>query len=247
MANTNPFDLMQQSASTTKSRRLDYTPQLIDCANQRALHIMKTGTEHAELAKRVITDGNTADLLELISKSFDEAAIKADAQILDGCDSDQLSRLLESRRSDRSKSKKLGIGSSALNCRNYISAMYAELLIREKMGKPYTGQSSATDYDVDKLAADQAALVRKIKSLQSKKCRLNKLAAYDPTAASELSEVTAEIDRLNSLRTSGRVRTTSIIKDFQIDELRAILDRIDPNTLTETERHNYDMIKAKLG
>ena len=244
----NPFEsLTAVESKGFESRRLDYTPVLIDRANTRASEIMLKGSEHAELANRVINDGNTSDLLELINATVPEGQIEADAEVLEGCDADQLSRLLESRRSDRSKAKKKGLTSSVVTCKTYISAMYAELMIRVKMGKPYTGAAAAQDYNAAELAQDQDALSRKIKSLQSKQCRLKKLAAFDEAARAELDEVVAEIARLNDLRTGTRRVSKTVLKDANIDAIRETLKSIDPATLPEAEQAKFLELMAKIG
>lgn len=242
----NPFEnLTAVDSSAATSRRLGYTPLLVDCANKRASEIMLKGSEHAELANKVIADGMVADLLELINTVTPEGQIESDAALLDGCDDDQLARLLESRRSDRSKAKKKGLTTSVTVCKAYISAMYAELMIRAKTGKAYTGSNAAADYDVDQLASDQDALNKKIASLRSKQSRLRKLAQFDPQAKSELESLAEEINRLNALRTGTR-RTRTTIKDTSIDDIRKALDSIDPETLPENERATLLELMAKI-
>ena len=244
----NPFESLTATESKgLESRRLDYTPALIDRANTRASEIMLKGSEHAELANKVIGEGNTNDLLDLIKATVPEGQIESDAALLEGCDDDQLGRLLESRRSDRSKAKKKGLSSSVVTCKTYISAMYAELMIRAKTGKPYTGAAATQDYDVEQLAADQDALTRKIKSLQSKQCRLGKLADYDAAAKAELDEVKAEIARLNELRVGTRRSSKTVLKDASIDAIRETLKSIDPATLPEAEQAKFLELMAKIG
>ena len=247
---TNPFEFAQSNITSTESRRLDYTPALIDRSNQRASDLMMQVSKKPELfnlANKAIDDGAPQDLIDLIKAVYDDDQIKADSKVLDGCDDNQLGRLLESRRSDRSKSKKKNPRSNIQVCKTYISSMYAELLIREYWNKPYTGQAGSAEIDIDSLKDDQDALSRKVKSLQSKKSRLGKIAQYDINAKRELQDVEAEIARLNALRPTVRVSAKTLIKDIGIDQLRDMLKGIDPASLPEDEQAKLLDLMQKLG
>ena len=86
-----------------------------------------------------------------------------------------------------------------------------------------------------------------MKSLQSKKSRLGKIAQYDADAKKELEETEAEIARLNALRPSVRVTTKTIIKDLGIDQLREVLKNIDPKSLPEDEQAKLLELMKKIG
>jgi len=247
----NPFDFSAVQVSTgTESRRLDYTPSLIDKSNARAQELMMTISkkpELFELANKAIDGGEPKDLIELISQVFSDEQIEADSKLLEGCDENQLSRLLESRRSDRSKAKAKNPRTSITVCKTYIASMYAELLIRKHWNRPYTGQVGSNVIDYEALGDDQDAISRKVKSLQSKKSRLTKLASYDKAAAKELQEIIAEIARLNELRPSVRTVTRAIIKDLSVDQLREVLKNVDLKTLSDEEQAKFTELMTKLG
>jgi hypothetical protein len=237
-----PFDTLGTTTATTDSR-LSYTPALIAKANDRAQQLMLVVSKKPELhamANAVLT-GDAQDLIDLINAVYDDATIALDAKILEGADDDTLSRLLESRRSDRSKTKAKGPGTSALVCKSYIATMYAELLVRQAWGKPYSSAASTIDMD------DVDAVGRKIRSLQSKKSRLAKLAQYDVKASDELQEIEAEIARLNGLRPATRVVTRTSIKDVEADTLRDTLKLINRDELSEEDAKKLDTLLAKLG
>ena len=247
---TNPFVFTEENNKSAESRKLDYTPALIALSNTRAQDLMVTVSKEPELfdlANKALDEGIPSDLIELIQAVYNEEQIKTDSKLLDGCDENQLSRLLESRRSDRSKAKKKNPRSNVQVCKTYISSMYAELLIREYWQKPYTGSTGSTEIDYEGLERDQDALSRKVKSLQSKKSRLGKIAQYDPEAYEELQEVIAEIDRLNALRPSVRATVRTVIKDIPVDQLREILSSINPADLPEDEQAKLLDMMAKLG
>ena len=243
---TNPFETLSANVSvTTNNRRLDHTALLNGRAIERATETIKSASanpELHELATKMMA-GDPADLMELFEKTGALENVADDALLLDGASDDELKRLLESRRSDRSKCKKKGIGSNMLTCRNYVAAMYAELMVREAMGKPYTGSRGAAASEFNAEQADVEAIGRRVKSLQTKKCRIKKLAeAGVEGAAEELASVEAEIARLNELR-GARVVSHTAIKSVKADELRAALADFDTSGLPE----EMQALLAKLG
>lgn len=239
----NPFEAL--SAAVTQdhaTRKLAWTDTLNSIAAERSLAVIKTASDKAELhelANRMM-DGNPADLLDLFAQTGVDALVHDDAAKLDGADEDTLKRMLESRRSDRSKAKRKGIRSSMANCRTYVASMYAELVIRDAMGKPYTGTAGAQAIDVD--TTDAEAVSRKVKSLQSKKCRLKKLVeAGDETLREELDATVAEIERLSAYRPT--VKSTTVVKSIKVDELRAALASLSEADLTDELR----ALKERIG
>lgn len=243
---TNLFEtLTAENVTTTGTgRRLNHTVELNRIAAERATEVIKKASETPELrdlANKML-DGDPADLMTLFEKAGALERVSTDAHdALDGADEDELKRLLESRRSDRSKCKRKGIGSSMLVCRNYVACMYAELMVRDAMGKPYTGTRGVTGGSaLDE--SDLDAVNRRVKSLQSKKCRIKKLAdAGVPGAEAELTEVVAEIERLSALRptrSTGKV----VVKSIKVDELRDALNKIEGDVPAEILE-----LMAKLG
>ena len=235
------------TSNNFESRKLAYTAILIDKAQTMAQELMLTQStlrpELTDLVKKVLTEGQTNDVIELITLFYGET-IKTASTVLDGCDAEQLDRLLESRRSDRSKTKKKGL-TNMLNVKTYLACMIAELIIREKTGKAYSS-TTTVEYDLEALGNDQLALGKKIKSLQSKKCRLAKIAQYDAAAMIELTEVNEEISRLNSLRPNTTNGSTTSIKSVQVDQLREIIAGIDINTLPADQQAKMLELMAGL-
>ena len=233
---TNPFETLSTNVSiAANNRRLDHTALLNGRAIERATETIKSASANPELHELAtkMMEGNPADLMELFEKTGALENVDDDAILLDGASDDELKRLLESRRSDRSKCKKKGIGSNMLTCRNYVAAMYAELMVRKAMGKPYTGSRGAAASEFNADEADLEAIGRRVKSLQTKKCRVKKLAeAGVEGAAKELADVEAEIARLNELR-GARVVTRTAVKSIKADELRAALSKMDKADLPE--------------
>jgi Mg/Co/Ni transporter MgtE len=126
--------------------------------------------------------------------------------------------------------------------------MYAELMIRDVTGKPYTGSTSSLSLDVDDLKEDRDKLDRKIKSLQSKKSRLTKIAQYDAEAAKELEQVVADIDRLNQFRGVSKTSAKVIVKDAGLDNVRAALtDLQSDDSVDDATREKIMNLLKKIG
>lgn len=239
---TNPFETLTASAETKTGRKLAYTDMLNSIAIERAGDAIKTASQKPELfavANAMMDSGDPADLQTLFEQTGVLDHVTEDAASLEGCDDDTLKRMLESRRSDRSKCKKKGVRSSIVTCRAYVAAFYAELVIRQALDMPYTGRVgvAAAELNTD----DMDAVNRRIKSLQSKKCRLNKLAAAgDAEAQNELDETVAEIERLRAFRPAT---STTVVKSIKVDELREALSKLSADEVPEEVR----ALLAKIG
>lgn len=238
----NPFENLSAVESAAIGRKLAYTDVLNTTANERASDAIMQASKDPELypvANAMMDSGDPTDLMTLFDKTGVLDHVAEDAAALQGCDEETLKRMLESRRSDRSKNKKKGVRSSIVVCRAYVAAFYAELVVREAMGRPYTGRVGITASALD--TDDLDAVNRRIKSLQSKKCRLNKLAAAgDDEAKNELDETIAEIERLQAFRPAT---STTVVKSIKVDELRAALSQLNQDEVPEEVR----ALLAKIG
>lgn len=215
----NPFVLGAEVSTHTNSRTIHGAAELIAQCNALALDAIKKASTDAEIGTlaAAMQTGGVAEL-----QAFVEATVKVPTtDVIKDCSEEELNRMLESRRSDRSKSKKAGL-TTIDNIRRYVSAWIAELVIREASGKAYKapGTSELGSFE----STDYEEITRKIKSLQSKKCRLSAVLKYGPneTVEAEVKAVQAEIDRLNAMRgTKARVKSTDAVKSMSLDDLRA--------------------------
>lgn len=213
-----------------------------EAAESATNHTLKGGTELIQwstgLANAIITaaqsdetiaaacsevqKGGMEALQQLVEDNVDPAEISQMADEL-GNDESNLKGLLESRRSDRSKSKKKL--STLDGFRKYVAAWIAEVAVREALGLQYKAPSEATDYGSFE-SDDYEVITRKIKSLQSKKCRVKATLKYveSEELQLELQEIQAEIDRLNAMRgVSTRVKSTDTVKSVSLDDLRSVI------------------------
>lgn len=217
----NPFVLGEATATVATGRTIPGASELIAQCNAIALEAIKKATASPEVGQlaAAMQTGGMPELQAFVDGTCEIPS----TEVISECSDEELSRMLESRRSDRSKAKKAGL-TSIDNIRRYLSAWIAELVIREATGKAYKapgttelGSFESTDYDT---------ITRKIKSLQSKKCRLSAVLKYGPNATveAEVQEIQTEIDRLNAMRGSKpRVKSTDNIKAMDLDSLRAAI------------------------
>lgn len=231
---TTGFDFIADTTETSnnaESRKLQHTNRLIDLSKARAVeimkHISKASAEDKSLLIAMIDSGKAEDLITLIDSAINSDDQVKDSEFLADCKENEFSKLLESRRSDRSKKFKLGARANVTNCQNYIAAMYAEVLIRKAWNKPYASSSQTALVD----ESDLEAIKKKVKSLQSKKCRLAKTAEFVEADKIELTAVTEEIARLNSFRPA--IVSKTMVKSADAETVRNALKLIDPSQLDE--------------
>lgn len=227
----NTFVLEDSSTNTSTSRTIPGAVELISQCNQIALDAIKKATTDPTVGA-LAAAMQTGGMPEL--QAFVDATCEVPStEVINGCSDEELSRMLESRRSDRSKAKKSGL-TTIDNIRRYVSAWLAELVIRQATGHAYKapgtselGQFESTDYEV---------ITRKIKSLQSKKCRLNAILKFGPNdqVQAEVAAVEAEIDRLNKMRgVKPRVSSTDTVKSMALNDLRSAIAQMSDEEKAE--------------
>lgn len=218
----NPFVLgAEVSTHNTNSRTIPGAVELISQCNSLALDAIKKATSDPEVGA-LAAAMQTGGMSEL--QAFVEATVEVPTpEVIQECSDEELSRMLESRRSDRSKAKKAGL-TTIDNIRRYVSAWIAETVIRQASGKAYKAPGSSELGSFE--STDYEEITKKIKSLQSKKCRLSAVLKYGPNEAvdAEVKAIQAEIDRLNQMRgAKPRVKSTDTVKSMGLDDLRSAI------------------------
>lgn len=231
--NNTGFDFIanQEATSSVESRKLGHTTRLIDLSKARAIEVMRAIADTKEPVKKTMVDqlesGKAEELIKLIESTIKPEDLIADSTFLADCTEEEFSKLLESRRSDRSKKLKAGATINVTNCSAYIGAMYAEMLIRIAWNKPYAAGSNETMVD----ESDITSIQKKIKSLQSKKCRLKKTAEFVADDRIELEAVEAEIARLSEFRPT--ITTKQVIKSVDTETIREALLKVQATLSVE--------------
>lgn len=230
------FNFADTSVQAVTGRTIPGSQELISTCNTLALDAIKLASTDPEIGKlaAAVQSGDHEALVAFV----DKAVNVPDKSMLDGATEDELSRLLESRRSDRSKAKKAGL-TTLDTIRRYISAWIAELVIRAASGKAYKAPS--TGFSVEDMdGADRDTITKKIKSLQSKRCRLNQAyraivaaGAQNTELKNQIDQLDAEIKRLNDLRgvQPKAVKTSNTVPTN--DQLTAYLKSLSPEELQD--------------
>lgn len=207
------FSLGTASTAST-GRNIHGAIELNTYAQSEARRLIETAMEQVKTER----DEGTTTTKDKIDEALDSGSYSSACSliedvigtphcgILEECTEDELSRLLESRRSDRSKTKKKGLRTDISVVLSYFAAVIAEMAIRAASGKEYVAQSTNA-IDVEALALDQEALNKKIRSLQSKQSNLRRALKYipddmDAPERDELVKVQKQIEELQSRRTS---------------------------------------------
>lgn len=228
-ATVNQFEVLlaaQDNAATKQSsRKLAQTEQLQSIAQARATNLVTNlaTPERSAQANAWLADQSAEGAMGLINLLYSAEDIHADAKFLEGTDEETLGKLLESQRSNRSKAKRAGLGGTGSmgNIVMYLRSLYAELMVRDAMGKAYKSAGGKLPTDHEVLRNDSAALQRRINSLASKKSRLKALAKYDEKAKEELEGVEAELEELRGMKPG---RSTTTVKSVKLDDLKKALD-----------------------
>ena len=229
--------ILEDSNFTTSRRGIPGATELSMKSNEMAQELLKKVSAESSLvplADKVCDLGEYSDLIELINQAYTPDELKL--EVLSSCNDDELGRLLESRRSDRSKAKHAGLRRMSPLLR-YLSAGIAEIMIRTAMGKAYGGSvsSGGITSDPKELKANQDLLNRKIRSLQSKCSVLKRQGEFAPetwVGWEELEKTKAQLDELISLRVSASGQTTRPVNKEQVksglkamspEELKALI------------------------
>lgn len=230
------FAFTGTSAQAVTGRTIPGSQELISTCNTLALDAIKLASTDPEIGAlaAAVQSGDHEALVAFVDKAVEVP----DKSMLDGATEDELSRLLESRRSDRSKAKKAGL-TTLDTIRRYISAWIAELVIRAASGKAYKAPS--TGFSVEAMdGADRDAITRKIKSLQSKKCRLSQAyraivaaGVADTVLKDQIDQIDADIKALNDMRgvQPKAVKTSNTVPTN--DQLAEYLKSLSPEELQD--------------
>lgn len=211
--------LFQTVASATAGRGIPGAIELQQfsqtIANEIFASISKsTDAELIASIQPILASGDYANTCELIGKFYDDATIADKTSFLKSCSSTELDRLLESRRSDRSKARKAGL---AQNFPRFLADVVAEKAIRLTSGKQYNQSGAGTTaIDVEALAADQVALNKKIRSLQSRISVLRSKLQYAPAdhpGHAEIARLQEQVRELQAHRVSTTTHKTVAVTD----------------------------------
>lgn len=235
---------MTSANATAGSRGLPGTAELTRVATAAAHRIIKAMEEDiAEWRPRIQASATDARELDAILDEFKPFADIEEDSLLRHLDDDTVEGMLKSQQSKRSRTK-----SKTMTLDNYITlltAAIAEDILRELYNKPKNAtvgsRSSSLDYtgaQLEALAADQEALRREIRNVQSKKSIMKSKAGFSESDERWLQLLKAE-QQLKDLRVSTRMDATK-------QALKAMLTGVDIQKLKVADAHELLEAIARL-
>lgn len=237
--------LFNTTATTNNTRELPGTAQLTalasSCASEVILKLNANIETYRDRVDASASDNRAMDAL------LDELLEYGDqADFLTDLDEAIVSSMLKSQQSKRSRTK-----SKQMTDANYVTLMtaaIAERIIRDKCGIAKSagrvgraaGTIGYTAEQLEALAADQDALRKEIRNVQSKKSIMKSKAGFDTQSERWLALCDAE-EQLRGLRIGGRQsvvevdRTKTVIRELlkdadlskmKADAMRSVLQDI---------------------
>lgn len=227
---------------TTNARSLPGTAELTSIASAAAHNMVKAMEDDIENYRpRIQKSAVDSKELDAIIDEFRPYCDIEDDNILRHLDDDAVESMLKSQQSKRSRAK-----SKAMTLDNYITlltAAIAEDIIRGLYNKPKTaggfqrtaGTVDFTGAQLEMLAADQEALRREIRNIQSKKSIMKSKADFSESDERWLSLLKAE-QQLKDLRVGGH--TAHVVEvDKTKDALSELLAGKDISKMKAAEAH----------
>lgn len=228
--------------STHNARALPGTTELTNVAHSCAIRVMNAMEANIEAYRPRIqksaTDTKELDAIldELLDYSID------DESILYNLSDEQVEAMLKSQQSKRSRAK-----SKAMTLDNYIvllTAAIAERILREIYNKPksagnFQRVAGSVDYTIEQLealGADQEALKREIRNVQSKKSIMKSKADFDESSPRWQALLKAE-QQLKDLRVGGRHGVVEVEVDKTKNALADLLAGKDIRKMKSAEAH----------
>lgn len=227
----------ESNETAVSARLLNGTAELTRIAGNIATDIIRKmedgGEEYHSRIQQSTTDNKVLDaIIEEFYPTFD-GLIEED-NVLRNLNDETVEGMLKSQQSKRSRSK-----SKAMTLDNYsnlMTAAIAENILREIYNKPKAShvnfrRGGSVDYtpaQLEELAADQEALRREIRNVQSKKSIMKSREDFDPSSDRWQALLKAEV-MLKDLRVGGNTQVVEV--DTTKDRLAEMLEGIDPEHL----------------
>lgn len=235
MTIANLFSTGNQQVTTASAGTLAGTQQLtsLSYAITEAILAAIAQSEDATAAEQLQISMNDSLVLDKLINNW-ATLTTVDVEFLKAIDDETLDNMLKSQQSKRSrcKSKEMTMD----NYKSMMTAAIAEMLIRLVTGKEkgssggrLGGSVSYSEERLETLAADQEALRKEIRNVQSKKSIAKSKAGFTEEDEKWQALLVAEA-QLKSIRTDAP--TTIKIVDTLRDELKELLSEIDQDAMT---------------
>jgi len=235
---------------TANARTLPGTMELTNIANSAAIRIMNAMEADIEAFRpRIQASATDNKELDAILEELLDYTVEDDS-ILRSLSDEQVESMLKSQQSKRSRAR-----GKAMTLDNYISlltAAIAENILRDLYNKPKSSSgfhrtAGSVDYTIEQLeafGADQEALRREIRNVQSKKSIMKSKIGFDESDERWQALLKAE-QQLKDLRVGGRSGVVEV--DKTKNALADMLGDVDVTKLKSAEAHDLlESIKSML-
>ena len=245
MANINDlFATTSDDAKKTSARSLTGTAKLTQLASAYAdefIRVANTDAIDTDELQAALKNNNELDALLVGTLGFDDFIdiSNADMEFFLELGRANGEKMLKSQQSKRSRLKSKAM--TADNFRNILTAAIAELILRYVFGMEKNAGTGAarhssldyTDEELEALAADQTALKKAIRNVQSKKSIMKSKAGFDPSSEQWQQLLEAET-RLKSYR-EKTVRTHTVKVDETKAALETLLTDVDVSKMNKSQ------------
>jgi len=219
----------------TRLNALAGTPTMVARASEVVAEIMQTIESDVEKFADLFEASKTDHIAmeTLVNEAYDLNTV--DADFLKQLGEDELTSMLKSQQSKRSRAKSKPM--TVDNYRAMMNAAVCELLIRSVLDKPrasgggFGSGKSVLDYtpeEIQALGEDQEALRRTIRNVQSQKCIMKHKEGFDE--ASEAYQALLKIE--------------AVLKDLRIVTPRQRTDKTKKMIQDALAEHDVENLKA---
>lgn len=229
--------------ATAAHRGLPGTAELTSIASAAARTILRhMEADIDNYRPRIQKSATDAKELDEIINEFKPYAEIQDDSILRHLDEETVESMLKSQQSKRSRTK-----SKAMTLDNYVTlltAAIAEDILREIYNKPKSAggfhrAAGTVDYTIEQLealGADQEALRKEIRNIQSKKSIMKSKADFSEDDERWQALLVAE-RRLKDMRIGGSTQVVEVEVDRTKDALAELLNGVDIKHMKSAEAH----------
>lgn len=229
-------NLFHGTTASTSARELAGTAQLTSQATTLATTLLNVLANNADQEQYVeLFEASKSDaaaqekLIDLCTTIVDE-----DVEWLNKISDEDIAGMLKSQQSKRSRCKSKEM--TADNYKSMMTAAIAERILRMATGKTKGrgGNRSTTDIktaeELEALKADQEALKREIRNVQSKKSIMKSKAGFSEDDEKWQVLLTIE-EQLKSIRVGTTSKVVKVHTDETKEWLRELLAEVEPSTM----------------
>lgn len=226
---------------SANARHLNGTAELTRVAGNVATHIIKSMEVQIDVYRdRINASANDAREMDKLIDEFRPWAEIEEDNVLRNLDEKTVEGMLKSQQSKRSRCR--GKTMTLDNYHALMSATIAEQLLRELYDKPKNagmhGRAARTvDYtpaQLEAFEADQEALRREIRNIQSKKSIMKSKVDFDESSEAWLALLKAE-QMLKDLRHGGSTGIVEIEVDHTKNKLAEMLNGVDTKHMSAAD------------